>query len=240
MELLVFGHGGTPVLVFPTTMGRFYQWEEFGMVQALSHYLEQGWIQLFCVDSVDSESWYNHAAPVAARGARHNQYERYLLDEVLPFIKSHNPTPSLIATGCSFGAYHAVNFSFKYPELVDRCIAISGAYDLHFLLDGQYDDNCYFNSPTDYLPNLNDDRYLRLYREHMHPILVVGGPGDICYDGTQRLRDILAAKEIPHTLDVWEPAWHDWPWWKQMIVKYIQELSAISYQPSAVSQDCRS
>src|SRR5712691_10953059 len=104
MELLVFGQGGAPVLVFPTSMGRFYQWEEFGMVQALSQYLKQGWIQLFCVDSVDSESWYNHSVPVAVRGARHNQYERYLLDEVLPFIKNQNATPYLIAAGCSFGA----------------------------------------------------------------------------------------------------------------------------------------
>ena len=221
MELLVFGHGGAPVLVFPTSMGRFYQWEEFGMVQALSQYLKQGWIQLFCVDSVDSESWYNHSVPVAVRGARHNQYERYLLDEVLPFIKNQNATPYLIATGCSFGAYHAANFSFKHPDRVDRCIAISGNYDLHFLLDGQYDDSCYFNSPDDYLSNLSDEHYLRGYREHMHLILVVGGSADICYNGTQRLGDILAAKDIPHTLDVWGPAWHDWPWWKQMIVKYI-------------------
>jgi esterase/lipase superfamily enzyme len=222
MQLLVFGHGGAPVLVFPTSMGRFNQWEDFGMVQALAHYLDQGWAQLFCVDSVDSESWYNHAVPVAVRGARHNQYERYVLDEVLPFIKGRNPTPYLISAGCSFGAYHAANFSFKHPELVNRCLAISGAYDLHFLLDGQYDDGCYFNSPVDYLPNLSDDRYLRRYSgEGMNMILVVGGSGDICYDGTHRLADILAAKGIPHTLDVWDPAWHDWPWWKQMIVKHL-------------------
>ncbi len=222
MELLVFGHGGAPVLVFPTSMGRFYQWEDFGMVQSLSHHLEQGWIQLFCVDGVDSESWYNHALPVAARGARHNQYERYLLDEVAPFIKERNQTPYLIAAGCSFGAYHAANLAFKHPGLVNRCIAISGAYDLHFLLDGQYDDSCYFNSPVDYLPNLSDAHYLRLYSpEGMSMVLVAGGPTDICNDGTRRLADILAAKQIPHTLDVWGPAWHDWPWWQQMIVKHI-------------------
>ena len=98
---------------------------------------------------------------------------------------------------------------------------ISGAYDLHFLLDGQYDDQCYFNSPVDYLPNLSDDHYLRLYREHLHTILAVGGPGDICHDGTRRLAGILADKGIPHTLDVWEPAWHDWPWWKQMALKFF-------------------
>jgi esterase/lipase superfamily enzyme len=222
MELLVFGHGGAPVLVFPTSMGRFYQWEDFGMVQALAHFLEQGWAQLFCVDSVDAESWYNHSEPVAVRGARHNQYERHLLDEVLPFIQDRNAAPYLIVAGCSFGAYHAANFAFKHPDRVDRCIAISGSYDLRFVLDGQYDDNCYFNSPVDYLPNLSDDRFPRRHdREPLHTILVAGGPADICYDGTLRLADILAAKEFPHTFHVWDSAWHDWPWWKQMIVQYI-------------------
>src|SRR5579872_1928156 len=104
MEMLVFGHGGAPVLVFPTSMGRFYQWEDFGMVETLSHHLDQGWVQLFCVDSVDAESWYNRAVPGAMRGARHVQYERYLLDEVLPFMRRHNHTAYLIATGCRFGA----------------------------------------------------------------------------------------------------------------------------------------
>jgi len=221
MEMLVFGHGGAPVLVFPTSMGRFYQWEDFGMVDTLSHHLEQGWLQLYCVDSVDAESWYNRAAPGSWRGARHNQYDAYLVDEVLPFIHAANPTPYLIATGCSFGAYHAANFSFKHPELVNRCIAISGTYDLHFLLGGYYDDNCYFNSPVDYLPNLTDQRYLSAYRDHLSTILVVGGDGDICNAGTRQLDAVLNARGIPHTTDIWGPAWHDWPWWKQMVLKYI-------------------
>src|SRR5437016_1420987 len=138
MELLAFGHGGAPVLAFPTSMGRFYEWEDFGMVATLAHHLEQGWVQLYCVDSVDGESWYNHYVPGAVRGARHTQYERYLLEEVLPFVRGQNPTAFLIVTGCSFGAYHAANFSFKHPDVVNRCIAISGTYDLHFLLDGTY------------------------------------------------------------------------------------------------------
>src|ERR1700719_596773 len=35
MELLVFGHAGLPVLVFPTSGGRFYEFEDRGMVGAL-------------------------------------------------------------------------------------------------------------------------------------------------------------------------------------------------------------
>ena len=221
MELLVFGHGGAPVLAFPTSFGRFYEWEDFGMVATLAHHLEQGWIQLYCVDSVDNESWYNHGVPAGVRGARHNQYDRYLVDEVVPLIRSRNPPPFLITAGCSFGAYHAANFAFRHPDVVNRCLGVSGNYDLHFLLDGMYDDSCYFNIPVDYLPNVSDPRQLRLYREHLQMVLISGGPVDICYNGTQRLSWILATRGIPHTLDVWDAAWHDWPWWRQMVLKHI-------------------
>src|SRR5437764_8408972 len=85
MELLVFGHAGARVLVFPTSQGRFYEWEDFGMVGSLSEHLNHGWIQLCCVDSVDSESWYARGRHPGERAWRHVQYDRYLLDEVLPF-----------------------------------------------------------------------------------------------------------------------------------------------------------
>src|SRR5579872_5064494 len=90
MELLVFGHGGAAVLVFPTSMGRFYQYEDFGMVATLGHHIEQGWIQLFCVDSVDAESWYNLAVHPHARAVRQRKYEEYILREVVPFIRDRN------------------------------------------------------------------------------------------------------------------------------------------------------
>src|SRR5690348_18436398 len=91
MELLHFGHAGTPVLVFPTSMGRFYQWEDFGLVGHMAPRIEAGWLQLWCVDSVDGESFYNKAAPPMDRARRHLAYERYLIDEVLPAIRWPNP-----------------------------------------------------------------------------------------------------------------------------------------------------
>jgi esterase/lipase superfamily enzyme len=221
MELLVFGHGGAGVLVFPTSMGRFYQYEDFGMVDALRHHLEQGWIQLFCVDSVDEESWYNTGIHPHDRAVRHNQYEAYILQEALPFVADRNHSGYLMLTGNSFGAYHAVNFTLKHPELVNRVIAISGAYSVPGPLWGYYDDAIYFNSPVAYLPNLQDERYLGPLRRQVDMRIVVGGPGDICHDGTMQFAGIMAAKGLPHTLDIWEPAWHDWPWWRQMILKHI-------------------
>src|SRR6201984_2534793 len=76
MELLVFGHGGARVLVFPTRQGRFYDFEDWGLVDSLRSPVEAGHLQLFCVDSLDSESLYSFGAPAHHRIARHNQYER--------------------------------------------------------------------------------------------------------------------------------------------------------------------
>ena len=114
MDMLVFGHGGARVLVFPTSMGRYYEWEDRGMMGALGEHIERGWIQVFCVDSVDEESWYARWKDPGARAWRHLEYENYLLHEVLPLMSSKNPTPYLITTGASFGAYHAMNFALRH------------------------------------------------------------------------------------------------------------------------------
>ena len=41
MELLVFGHGGPWVLVFPTSMGRFFDWEDRGLIAAMREHEPQ-------------------------------------------------------------------------------------------------------------------------------------------------------------------------------------------------------
>ena len=56
----------------------------------------------------------------------------------------------------SFGAYHAANSLFKHPDVIKRCFAMSGVYDLRNFMDGMYDDNFYFNNPVDYLQELSD------------------------------------------------------------------------------------
>src|SRR3954447_23767477 len=105
MELLICGHAGARLIVFPTSMGRFFEWEDRGMMGTLGEHLEKGWLQCFCVDSVDAESWYAKWKHPGDRAWRHVQYENYLVDEVLPFTAHRNSSPFLITTGASFGAY---------------------------------------------------------------------------------------------------------------------------------------
>ncbi len=220
MELLVFGHGGTPMVVFPTSMGRFYDYEARQMIATIGHKYESGQIQAFCVDSVDSESWYNKAVQPSERAPRHIQYDQYLVEEVVPFIKSRNAAPQVSVTGCSFGGYHSVNFALRHPDLVSACVSMGGAFDVHQFLNGYFDDNCYFNCPPAFLPNLNDPFYLDKYKQ-MKMVLATGET-DICLDENLRLANIMASRGIPHWLDVWgNGAGHDWPWWEQMTQKYF-------------------
>jgi esterase/lipase superfamily enzyme len=218
METLVFGDGGAPVVVFPTTMGRFYQYEDFGMVAALAAKIDAGYIQLFCPDSVDAESWYNKAVPPRQRVQRHLDYERYILDEYIPFIRRRNPGP-LIVTGTSFGAYHAVNTAFRHPDLFVKLVALSGRYDVKGFLNGYYDDDVYFNCPTDFLPGLTDPTYLNPMRRMQ--IVLLAGEHDLALASTRFVSETLTAKGVVNELAIWWGQTHDWPLWREAIVHYL-------------------
>ena len=219
MEMLVFGHSGARVLVFPTSMGRFFQWEDTGMIAELHEHLEKGWLQLFCVDSVDGESWYDKGKHPAERAVRHMQYDRYLLDEVLPFTRQHNSNSYLITVGASFGAYHAVSFALRYPQLVDRTIGLSGLYNVKRFTDGYSDDNVYFNNPYDFIKNEYDEQRLKAL-QHVDIILAIGREDSSCANN-EAFSTILWDKGIGNALRLWDGWAHDWPWWRQMIGLYI-------------------
>jgi esterase/lipase superfamily enzyme len=221
MELLLFGTGGRPIIAFPTSMGRFYQNEDFSLIGTLAERFERGALQMVCVDVVDNESWYNRSISPHDRAQRHNQYEQYLIHEAIPFFREKNERvdKDLNMTGASFGAYHAINFAFRHPDMVRRILAMSGAYSLGFLTRGGYDSDVYFNSPLDYLSDLHDDWYLSRMRQQ--EIILPVGSEDISRGSTEALSRALWDKAVPNNLDIWGGAWHDWPWWKQMVLKYL-------------------
>src|SRR5437764_1359307 len=174
MELLAFGHAGFPVMVFPTSGGRFYEYEERGMVHAASPKIDRGELQLFCVDSVDQESWYNRRAHPADRCHRQNAFDAYLALEATPFIRNRTTWDRIGTTGCSFGAYHAINFALRHPEIVTYAVSMSGAFDIpKRFLNGFYNQDAYVHAPLDYLPNLNDNWFLDRFQKNYY-VLVVG------------------------------------------------------------------
>ena len=228
MELKVYGHYGKPVLVFPAQGGRFYDYENFGMVEAVRGSIDGGKIKLFTVDSVDSQSWANWDSHPADRARRHEDYDRYIIQEVSPFIRQHcgDYPGKFLTTGCSMGAYHAVNFFFRHPATFDAVISISGLYQLSMFIGEYMDDRVYFNSPLAYLPGLEDPWYLDQYRQSA--IIVCCGQGaweDAMLEDTRALQRILEAKDIPSWIDIWgTDVNHDWPWWQKMMPYFLDHL----------------
>ncbi|MCB9138380.1 MAG: esterase family protein [Caldilineaceae bacterium] len=219
MELLIHGHAGARMLVFPTSQGRFYEYEDRGMVENLRDQLENGWLQLYCVDSLDAESFYCRWAHPSGRIIRHMQYEDYILNEVLPLSRSKNDNPMMIAHGASFGAYHAANIAFRHPHLFGRVLALSGVYDLPSFFGGYHDENIYYNMPLQYIPNLTDHDRLEALRRM--DIILVAGEHDPNIDGSRRMSSALWDKGIGNALRVWDGWAHDWPYWAQMTRTYV-------------------
>lgn len=219
MELLVFGHAGARVLVFPTSQGRYYEWEDRGMVSALREQIERGWVQLYCVDSVDAESWYCSWAHPGGRAYRHHLYFEYLLNEVLPLSRQKNHNPFLIATGASFGAYHAMTLGLKHPSLVNRIIGMSGIYDIRGWTDGYTDDYVYYNNPIQFVPN--ESNGYRIAQLQELDIIIAGGEGDRLFRYSRDMSTVLWNKGIGNALRAWDGWSHDWPYWQRMILSYI-------------------
>ena len=221
MELLLFGRSGARVIVFPTRVGRFYDYENWGLIEALREKIENGWLQLFCLDSIDAESFYCDWCPPRDRIARHKQYEDYILNEVIPFTHYQNPDSPLVAHGCSMGAYHAVNIAMRHPRLFSRVVAFSGRYDLTVgvgsfrdLLDGYYDEDVYFHNPSHFVPNIGDGELLDTIRRMQVTIAV--GEADAFLENNLNFRDALRGKGNQPSFHVWSGEAHQARYWREM------------------------
>jgi len=219
MEMLAFGYAGARVLIFPTSLGRFFEWEDRGMMGCLGEQLERGWIQVFCVDSVDAESWYNKRVHPHVRARRHAQYDQYILHEVVPFTTWRNANPFLMTVGASFGAYHALSFALRYPHLVGRVIGLSGLYDIRMFTDGYSDDEVYFHNPFDFVVNEHEPWRLEALRRM--DIILASGRDDPHVENSRELSARLWRRGIGNALRIWDGWAHDWPYWQTMIRHYI-------------------
>ncbi|HSB37323.1 MAG TPA: alpha/beta hydrolase-fold protein [Thermoanaerobaculia bacterium] len=218
MEYLWFGDQGRPLVLFPTSMGRFYQNEDFGLVGALSDKVDAGWLQIICVDSVDAESWYNNQAHPCDRARRHDDYDRYLRNEMFPLIVERTGG-NIAVCGASFGAYHAANAAGRHAGLVTKAICFSGLYHMGRYLDGYWDETCYFHSPAAYIPNMDDGWCGRL--RHVEWIVATGEHDSLIAEN-RGFADILRRKNIGVHAEFWPGVFgHDWPFWNDAVRRFI-------------------
>jgi esterase/lipase superfamily enzyme len=219
MEFLWFGQFGRPLMLFPTSMGRFYENEDFHLTDSLSDKVDRGEIQLCCVDSVDAESWYNGWAHPADRARRQAQYDAYLRSEMIPYVQHRAQRSDLVAYGASFGAYHAANLAARHPDVVSGAICFSGLYDIHGFLNGYWDETCYYHCPTAYIPNMDASWSQRLARVGW---VIATGEYDTLAQQSRDFSSLLWSKGIPNHSEFWGRAFgHDWPWWKENLRRFV-------------------
>lgn len=227
MPLVAYGHTGYPLLMFPTAAADYLEYERFHLVDAIRPHIERGQIRAYSINSVNRYSLLNEQMPPHLKAELLAKFDRYVTDEVLPLIRrdtGHDDARPL-TTGASLGAFLAANTYFKHPDLFRGVIAMSGSYDVKSYLHGFYDDNVYFNNPADYLANLSDNYHLPIL-QRADAIFILSGQGS--YEAPERSRhlsDLLRAKNIPHTLDLWgHDVNHDWPWWRKMLPNTLDKL----------------
>lgn len=224
MDAVVYGDYGFALLMFPTAAADFLEYERFQLIDAITPIIESGKCKAFSINSINSESWLNDEMHPRDKAVRHQQYNQYITEEVVPFIYDNcNGEVPIITTGASLGALHSANTFFRRPDLFKGVIAMSGSYDLKDYSKGYFDDNCYFNSPVDYLANLNDERLLAELKNDKKIIITTGQGNYENPEASRRLADILSAKDIPYELDMWGYDMpHDWPTWRKMLPYFLE------------------
>jgi esterase/lipase superfamily enzyme len=226
MELLIFGKGGPRLLVFPSRKERFYEYENHGMVHSLRHRIDTGQLQVICVDGIDEESLYCFEIEPHRRIERHLQFEKYVVEEVLPFSAKANPDTPLTVHGCSFGAYHAVTVALRHPEHFTRVLALSGRYDLtlhtahyHSLFHGFYSDALREIVPSHFVPLLTDRKRLKSIRDVQFTFVV--GDEDPFFDNNVAMCDALTRQNVRNELHAWCGNAHRFRYWRQMVRVYL-------------------
>lgn len=223
MPIAVYGYYGFSLLLVPTAAADFLEYERFQLMDSLQPFIDGGKLKVFSINSINNESWLNNQMEPKHKAIRHNQFNSYVFDEVIPFIKNNTSqdTPIIIC-GASFGALHSMNLFLKRPDLINGVIAMSGVYDLTEYTKGYFDDDVYFNSPQHYMPNMTDHSILEQIRRSSH-IHIFSGSGD--YEDPNASRSfagILYGKGINYELDIWGSEWrHDWGTWRALLPHYL-------------------
>ncbi|MEP7145623.1 MAG: alpha/beta hydrolase-fold protein [bacterium] len=224
MDIVAYGEYGFALLLFPTAAADFLEYERFLLIDELKPYIESGKVKVYSINSINSESWLNDEMHPRDKAVRHQQFNDYIVNEVVPFIQRDcNGNVNIITSGASLGALHSANTFFRRPDLFSGTIAMSGSYDLQDYTKGYFDETCYFNSPVAYLSNLDDQNILNDIKKSDH-IHILTGQGN--YENPKasvELSQILNAKEIKNDLELWgTDVPHDWPTWRKML-PYVLE-----------------
>ncbi|MBQ8637863.1 MAG: esterase family protein [Lachnospiraceae bacterium] len=232
MECKIYGHAGRPVLFIPCQDGRFFDFENFRMLDVWAPWIESGQVMVCSIDTIDAETWSNKNGDCRWRIERYEQWIRYITDDVVPFLRNFanekngwTGYPGVLVFGSSLGATHAANLYFRRPDLFDRLLALSGIYTAEYGFGSYMDGMVYQNSPVHYMANLPGDHpFISQYNAQKSVICVGQGAWEMP-DSTRQLHSILQSKGINTWVDYWGyDCRHDWDWWFKQVVYFLPYL----------------
>ncbi|MFN0274965.1 MAG: alpha/beta fold hydrolase [Chitinophagales bacterium] len=218
MELLTFGTGGFPIILFPTSMGMHYENRDFKLLDAIKWFVENEIVKVYCPDSIDKHSWYNKDAHPEHRIKNHMLYDNMLVNELYPRMKEETGFTRIGTAGCSFGGYHALNFGFRHPDLVAALFSMAAKFDIKGQMDGFYSEDVYFHNPVDYINDMKDPWLWKMQ------IFLGSAEHDICLDSNYQMAHLLGTKQVPHILEVMPGEKHDWPAWRNQFPRFLSLL----------------
>lgn len=219
-----FGSFGPPLLVFPSAAGFAHEWKAQGMVEALAPLLQAGRLKLYCPESNVSEGWTDKDAHPADRIKRHQAYEAFIVQTLVPAIRKDCRSPDIpvAVTGCSLGAMFAATFALKHPDVFRAALCMSGRYAAKAFTNGFTNGDIYFDDPLAFVPNLDGPPLDRVRQTHLTLVCGRGKYEEGCIEETIGLAEICRRKSIPHALDLWgRDVSHDWTWWRRQVVHHV-------------------
>jgi esterase/lipase superfamily enzyme len=223
MPVATYGDYGFALLLVPTAAADYLEYERFQLIDHIAQFIDTGKVKVFSINSINNESWLNSNMNPRDKVIRHGQWNGYVYNEVVPFIRNSTSyeTP-IITCGASFGALHSMNLFLKRPDLINGVIAMSGVYDLTEYTKGYFDEDVYFNSPVHFMPNLNDHYILEQVRKSNHIHILTGSGSYEDPSASGKFAKILYDKNIWYELDIWGGEWpHDWNTWRVMLPHYL-------------------
>lgn len=219
MPVVEYGYYGFAILLIPTAAADYLEYERFHLIEAITPFIQSGKCKVYSINSINSESWLNKEMLGEHKAIRHNQFNQYVFEEVIPYIRNRCSNDTMVYTcGASFGALHAMNLFMKRPDIINGSISMSGVYDLTEYTKGYWDEQVYYNSPMHYVPNLRDPWYLDKIKASHHIHIYTGSGAYEDPQANQKFSDLLWRMGIWHDLSIWgADVTHDWPTWRAML-----------------------
>lgn len=220
MEVKTWGHSGVPVLFIPCQDGRFFDFENFHMIDVFAPWIESGRVKVYSIDTVDQETWSDRSRSPRERAEIYERWITFITQEIVPMAGGN-----MMVMGCSLGATHAAILYYRFPDLFSRMLAISGIYSSGYGFDNYMDELVYYFSPIDFLSNIPKDHpYIEKYNSG-RSIICTGLGAWEQPDYARKMLEICMDKGINTWIDFWgNDVNHDWPWWYKMVEYHVPRI----------------